>query len=968
MSRPTSLWDQYRGKAYAAVMRGSGLWPPQPHPCALEPPCPDADRDAVTSWECFVNGWDGPFQRTLISRLLSRPGSVDLRLPEESWGHSHELVPVVIERFPEDEPTLAKAEQFLLSLKSLRRPLAFEVLGVGPQPKFDVEKGRQLIMTGGKISEAICGWSDPYIAVQYVAGKEDAPHVQRQLTAHYPNSAVVIKESLGSDDSEPGRSVRSDGNHVFVAVLNLEQGFCFPLKSFSRYDPDPLGVAIAAMETLGERQWALLQILFARTQQEWLTPLSRLLRDPYKGEPFFDDLSDRVLATKFNGPLFAVSIRLVTNDQGVFRHLDGWSEQFASAGQQFGHLGDEAERDELADSIEDRSTHRPGMILNLPELASLAHVPNSSVFSERLRMVKTRTRPAPKANDPFALVLGTNVHRGVSQPAVIPSAQRLKHCYISGASGTGKSTLLLNMLVQDVYAGSGLAVLDPHGDLINDLLVRIPADRLDDVVYFNATDRDFPVGLNVLHGRPEDQGRIVGETVAIIHRFFPDSWGPQLQQILTNALATAASFRGLTIQHVERLLIDEEFRRKAVAKLTNPRLASFWTQQFPDLVNATKPVLNKLAIFLDTPEVANIVCQRETTIDFEAIMSGRKIFLCNLAGLPKGVSGILGTLLVTKIINQALKRAHIPEAQRLPFYMYVDEFQNFANLATISFDTVLVEARKFKLSLTMANQFLRQVPPDVQAAVFNSAGTLITFRLGVDEAPTIARQYGGFTDQEILNLDRGQALVRPEVAGKSYNLETPPPPAPLAPHFKAEIIARCRAKYARPRKEVEAELNPLAPPPSPPSQPPPKAQKPPAQAQTMPPPPATGACCPLCGAPLVARHGSYGFFVVCSKSPSCQFKQSAGGQKPSQPASAAAGPKPQPTPQANTQTAAPPTVSQPSQNGPRVFQVHPRPNQVPQPTADITLEPPPEPKAKPKPKKTPPPMSSGEGNLDDWVT
>ena len=600
-----------------------------------------------------------------------------------------------------------------------------------------------------------------------------------------------------------------------MAVCFLNQYYCHQLRHFRRLDPDPLAVAIAAMEHLGPYEWAIVQVLFERASAPWHESVEDALINPYaksSRELLVPEVTPRQLQEKFSSPLFAVSIRLAALQQPVFRQLLGWANQFAGDCQQLELAADENSGD-FGWSLMSRCTFRPGMLLNAEELTGLVHIPAQSVASERLHSVQRRTRSAEQTPEHAgSIVLGVNTHRGKQRVARIPAELRTRHCYVAGASGTGKSTLLLNMIEQDISGQcGGLAVLDPHGDLVNAALRRIPLDRVDDVILFNPADEAFPFALNILDAKDDqERERIVSETVMALYRYFPESWGPRLERILTYTIHTVLNaIPGATLADVERILTDREFRRNVVARTTDARLKQFWDEQFVHLpANAVDPVLNKVSVFLMSRTVRNIICQRHSALDFDELINGKKILLANLSTglLTERIAGMLGSFLVTKIVNAAFRRARLSYEQRTPFYLYVDEFQNFMNLS-VGFDRILAEARKYKLVLAgLANQYVGQLSTDVKQAIFGNVGVLATFRLGVDDAHAIHKEMGIFTVDEILSLKRGEAIVRAEGSTNAFNLNTYPEPEPPDHDPTAHIIDRTRSMYARPRDEVEREL------------------------------------------------------------------------------------------------------------------------------------------------------------------
>ena len=343
----------------------------------------------------------------------------------------------------------------------------------------------------------------------------------------------------------------------------------------------------------------------------------------------------------------------------------------------------------------------PGLLLNVAELAGIVHVPGGAdSFGPPL------TRGLP--DSPTARSLAHRARASLSSAKTFTADgsasgdtggyPRARHCYIVGATGTGKSTLLTNMMVQDIAAGHGVGLLDPHGDLVKVILRHIPRNRIDDVVLFDAADTEFPFVLNILDARDEaERERIVAETIMALERYFPASWGPRLERILQYTIRTVLhAIPGATLADVEQMLTDTDFREATIQRTTDPRLRSFWTTQFKFLPkNATDPVLNKLSVFLLDRHVRNIICQRRAAVNFDQLLNQGKILLANLSTglLTEKLAGTLGSFLVTKIVNAAFRRAALPPGQRRPWHLYIDEFQNFVNLS-VGFERILAEARK----------------------------------------------------------------------------------------------------------------------------------------------------------------------------------------------------------------------------------------------------------------------------------
>ena len=389
--------------------------------------------------------------------------------------------------------------------------------------------------------------------------------------------------------------------------------------------------------------------------------------------------------------------------------------------------------------------------------------------------------------------------------------ERRRHLYIVGQTGTGKSTLLLNLIAQDLAAGAGLALLDPHGDLAEAVLMHIPRDRTNDLVYVNPADAERPIGFNPLSAVPEDLKPIVADgVVSAFRHVWPESWGPRLDYILTNAVRALLDVPGGTLLMLPRLLIDEGFRMRLIERhVGDPLVRSFWLNEYAGYgdhfrAEAISPIQNKVGKALIEPRLRNMLSQPSSTITLRRLMDEGAIVVCNLSKgrLGEGVSHLLGALLTTTIAQAALSRADIPAAERRVFHLYADEFQSFA---TESFALILSEARKYGLTLTIAHQYLDQVPENLRAAVFGNVGSMLACRTGAQDAPILAEQIGLGGDDALLDLANfaGWArLLRRGLPTSPIRLDLNQAPRPRRqnPH---RLIETSRTRFGRPRRQVE---------------------------------------------------------------------------------------------------------------------------------------------------------------------
>ena len=367
-------------------------------------------------------------------------------------------------------------------------------------------------------------------------------------------------------------------------------------------------------------------MLFCRARHDWADNLRKACQDPYRPRQLlFDELDQKALSDKLRFPLYAVSVTLAASNRHVMANLQSFVHHYESSHNGLAVRDAAVVTRQLIDDpveasqqwrmgISVRQALSPGMLLNVEELSGLVHIPSPTIPSERLLRVKSQTRQPPSTVlDRRLIVIGQNVHRGQVRRVAIPPDIRARHCYIAGATGTGKSTLLTTMMIQDFKAGHGVGLLDPHGDLVRTVLRHVPLNRIDDVVLFDAADTQFPIALNILEARDEaERERIVAETIMSLERYFPASWGPRLERILNFTIRTVLSaIPGATLADVERMLTDAEFRESTLEKTPDSRLRAFWTTQFKFFPkNATDPVLNKLSVFLMDRLVRNLICQR----------------------------------------------------------------------------------------------------------------------------------------------------------------------------------------------------------------------------------------------------------------------------------------------------------------------------------------------------------------------
>ena len=390
---------------------------------------------------------------------------------------------------------------------------------------------------------------------------------------------------------------------------------------------------------------------------------------------------------------------------------------------------------------------------------------------------------------------------------------RRHHLYIIGKTGSGKTTLLRNLLVQQIDAGHGVALLDPHGDLAEELLDHIPPRRADDLVYFNPADLEHPIGLNLLANVPPDSRHLVASgIVSAFKSIWRDSWGPRLEYILYNCLAALLDCPNTTLLGVVRMLIDVSYRRWVLRQIQDPLVRLFWVDEFEKydarfMREAVAPIQNKVGQFLMNAPMRNILGQVQRKIDLRFMMDNARILIANLSKgkLGEDKANLLGSLLTTQFQLAAAERADVPEANRRDFYLFIDEFQNFT---TDAFAGILAEARKYRLCLTLGHQYIEQLSPQIRQAVFGNVGTIISFRVGHTDAELLANEFGHpYHPGEFMDLDRFQVLTKQAVNGVSETFHARMLP-PVANRIgrRENLIRRSREKYSTDRAIVEQKI------------------------------------------------------------------------------------------------------------------------------------------------------------------
>jgi hypothetical protein len=416
--------------------------------------------------------------------------------------------------------------------------------------------------------------------------------------------------------------------------------------------------------------------------------------------------------------------------------------------------------------------------------------------------------------DEWHIVLGVRESGGGEYPVYLLPHDRRHHLYAIGKSGTGKTTLLRNLILQDICAGNGVGVIDPHGDLATELLDYIPRHRIDEVAYFNPADLEFPVGFNLVgQTLPDDRHLVASGVVGVFKSTWPDSWGPRMEYILYAAVAALLDCENVSLLGIQRMLSDGRYRAWVVKQIKDPLVRAFWTEEFerfntPLQQEMVAPIQNKVGQLLMSPHLRNILGQIRCRIDARFMMDKGRIFV---ADVSKGKLGadkarLLGALLVTQFELAAMSRTNIPESERRDFYLYVDEFQSFA---TESFISILSEARKYRLCLTLSHQYTSQLRPEIREAVFGNVGSIVAFRVGQRDAEQLEQEFGeAYPARSFVDLDNHQIcakILSNGEYGDPFRTRTLPPWGERHNH-REKIIRRSREKYSAQRAIVEDKI------------------------------------------------------------------------------------------------------------------------------------------------------------------
>ena len=600
--------------------------------------------------------------------------------------------------------------------------------------------------------------------------------------------------------------------------LALGGHFVLPLRT--QFPIDPLAEILSSLSGIGDDLIALVQVRFQPCSNPWAESMFRLTTMA-DGKPFGGD--NRALAdgakAKCHKPLYAATIRLTvlgSVEESVDECRDRMLRPFMRFEDENGFIVasdyDRSWEDTLVEIVE-RRTCRSGMILNGDELLCLVHPPSAGSGVPAVARLRRKTSPAPSANSGrMDTVLGVCRHGGSQVPCGLQTSERLRHLHVLGGSGTGKSTILLNLILQDLEAGHGIALLDPHGDLVDAVLDRLPESRIGDVALFDPADEEWPVGFNILRAHNDIERNLIASDFVAIFERLSTSWGDQMTTVLGNAaMAFLASDEGGTILDLKRFLIEKGLRDRFLNSVRDPEVRYFWTHEFPLLRGSTQAsLITRLNGFLRHPLVRNIVSQRGDRFDVARMMDQGKIILAKLSQglIGEENSWLLGSLLVSKIHQAALSRQAQEQAMRRPFFLYLDEAHNFV---TPSIAAILSGARKYGLGLVLAHQDLDQFPSrenGILASILSNCHSRVYFRLGDKDAKKLEDGFTHFDSDDFRRLRTGEAICRIGGSDADFSLDPLPAPPPTEGHElrRRRAIEHSRENYAAARQEVERSM------------------------------------------------------------------------------------------------------------------------------------------------------------------
>ncbi len=691
-----------------------------------------------------------------------------------------------------------------------------------------------------------------YLAVP----KKYADAVEKHIHGFFPEAYVEQADDY---------TIFHPGSEVAVATATLANASFIPFRTYRELESDPLGEITNALAKLEEHnEGAVIQLIFRPAPKQWnrlglrvartmkqdgievkkalkkakgfaiAKELRALFGSAKKKEetsppPTLTPLQEemvRAIEEKAHRAAFEVNVRVLAaaaSEARARQILEGLVGTFT----QFGA----PERNSFKFKIVHKKrlhhvvfeyafrmfSEKERMVLDTAELTSILRFPIGQIGTPRVKFLKAKPASPPADLPRDGIQLGENIYRNVKMPVYMAPEDRRRHLYIIGQTGTGKSTLMENMIRQDIARGYGVAVIDPHGDLVEHVLGYVPKERAEEVVYFDPSDTARPVGLNMLDaGTPAEQDFAVQEMITIFYKLFPPEMiGPMFEHNMRNAMLTLMADRASpgTLVDIPRIFTDDAFVQEKLKSVTDPLVRAFWEKEMKKTTDYHKSemlgyLISKVGRFVENSMMRNIIGQARSGFDFSQIMNTGKILLVNLSKGKVGEvnSSLLGLVIVSKLQMAAMRRAEMEAGERRDFYLYIDEFQNYT---TDSIATILSEARKYRLNLVMAHQFIKQLRDEIRDAVFGNVGSLISFRVGADDAEFLEKQFEPvFNQGDLINIDNFHAYIKLLIRNRAtapFNMQIIPPVLGDASRVDT-LRSLSRLKYGRDREEVEEEI------------------------------------------------------------------------------------------------------------------------------------------------------------------
>lgn len=648
------------------------------------------------------------------------------------------------------------------------------------------------------------------IEIIMTAGAQDMGRLKAQLKGYFPD--VIIRDHELFDfkfDLE---------EQVAIADFALDNEFMLPTQAEQSFVKDPLTSIIASLESIKEDDVAVIQIIFKGISAPWAEEALYASSDG-KGGSFFEGHPEFIIGVKekINSPLFGVIFRIAAqgNDEDESSYIAQELARSISTVSNSGYnklipLSNEGYNYTYhIENLYNRTSHRLPFILNTKELAQFVHYPNNTIVSKKLGASSVKTK-APKFTIKTGTYLGENIHIRNITSVFLDTESRLSHTLVLGATGTGKSTLVANMALSDINAGFGCAVFDPHGDLIDDILKRIPEHLKDDVILIDPSDIEFPIGFNLLEAKSEAQKIVLASDLVSAFKRHATAWGDTMTSVLSNAVATILeSTQGGTLIELKRFLIEDSYRKSYLTSVQEPSLHYYWSNEYPMVKKRISPLLTRIDTFL-RPKLVRYMLAQKTGVDVGACMQENKILLLKLSQglIGESNSYLLASLFMAKVNQAAMARQSQTKDSRKPYMLYCDEYQNYL---TPSIEKILSGARKYSLGLTLANQELAQIQdPQLLNSILSNPKTRICFRLGDSDAKRLESGFSFFEQNDLQNLNRGEAIMRIGSSNNDFNLVTHPL-GEVEEDFTNYIINSVRNLYAQKRADVEQLLYSMLP-------------------------------------------------------------------------------------------------------------------------------------------------------------